>query len=71
MNDIRKITENVYLDTHIDDEPILYEGEQVKVLDISYDYLYPSCARAKVVCLHSDDIHYICAGKLKFTYGMD
>lgn len=71
MYAIRKIKENVYLDTHIDDEPILYEEERVKVLDISYDDTYPSCVRAKVVSLHSDSIHYICAGKLKFAYGMD
>ena len=70
MYAIRKIKENIYVDTHIDDEPILYEDEFVKVLDISYDDTYPSCVRAKVLCLHSDDIHYICAGNLKFGYGM-
>ena len=70
MYTIRKIKENIYVDTHIDDDPILYEEEFVKVLDISYDDTYPSCARAKVIRLTGGDTLYICAGKLKFAYGM-
>ena len=78
MSIIRKIRESIYLDTHTDDEPILYEEELVRVVSITYDESLPSCARAKVIRLRSDDsnpqrlesidVFYICASKLKFEY---